>query len=221
MALEIQDFLIQQRAKSVEVYERKGRDVHDDTMKSARDLGEARLGHSRLNLFTSITVGDKEDNFKFQVPTEGPLRLGLWPKDGVRIEFMNSRGKVIADSEGTGKLLEKYQNIEKTKERIEPGEYFVRITRSEGSPTDVETPYSLQIQVGSLNRKDFDTTEYEADPNKKDEVYDPASLAKPTAGIRQSEMVATMLGNGLNNLNAVMDRTQGIFSTIMSRLFGG
>lgn len=221
MALEIQDFLIQQRAKSVKVFEHKGRDVHDDTMKSARDLGEARLDHSRLNLFTSITVGDKEDNFKFQVPTEGPLRLGLWPKDGVRIELMNSRGKVIADSEGTGKLLEKYQNIEKTKERIDPGEYFVRITRSKGSPTDVETPYSLQIQVGSQNRRDFDTTEYVADPKKKDEVYDPGSLAKPTAGIRQSEMVATMLGNGLNNLNAVMDKTQGIFSTIMSRLSGG
>lgn len=220
MALEVQDYLIQQRAKHVKVFERKGRDIHDDTMKSARNLGQARIDHSRLNLFTSLGVGDKEDNYKFQVPTEGPFRLGIWPEDAVRIELMNSRGKVIADSEGNARLAEKFENIAKSRERIEPGEYFVRITRAKDNLDDKEVPYSLQIQVGNQTRKDFDTTEYIADPRKKDEVYDPVSLANPTARIRQSEMVATMLGNGLNNLNNVMDRTQGIFRTIVNRLFG-
>lgn len=220
MALEIQDFLIQQRAKSVKVFEHKGRDLYDDTMKSARNLGDARIGHSRLNLFTSLAVGDSEDNFKFKVPTEGPLRLGLWPKDGVRIEFMNSRGKLIADSEGTGRFLQKYKDIETSKERISPGEYFIRITRAKDSPTNKEIPYSLQIQVGSQSRQDFDTTEYIADPKKKGEVFDPTPQGVPTANTRQSEMIAQMLGNGLNNMNVLMDKTQGIFATIMGRLFG-
>jgi hypothetical protein len=219
MAIEVQDFLIQQRAKSIKVFEHKGRDLHDDTMKSARNLGQARINHSRLNLFTSLTVGDKEDNFKFQVPTEGNLRFGIWPENAVRIEMMNSRGKVIADSEGTGRLVERFEDIIRSKDRIKPGEYFIRITRSKESPDDKEIPYSLQIQVGNENRKDFDTTEYEADPKKKGEVYEPASLAKPTAGIRQGEMLVTMLGNGLNNLNMVMDKTQGIFKTIYNQLF--
>ncbi|MBL6931047.1 MAG: hypothetical protein ISR46_06050 [Rhodospirillales bacterium] len=221
MALEIQDYLIQQRKKNIKVFEREGRDLHDDSAKSARDLGQARLDHSRLNLFTSLGPGDKEDNFKFKVPTPGPLRLGLWPTDGTRIQLMDGRGKLLADSEGTGKVLEKYENIIKSKERIDVGEYFIRVTRSGTSDTSKEIPYSLQVQVGSINREDYDTTEYVADPKKKDEVYDPNSQARPTAAARQSEMIATMIGNGLNNFNNLITRTTGIFGTIMNRLFGG
>jgi hypothetical protein len=222
MALEIQDYLIQQRRKNVKVFERQGRDLHDDTAKSARDLGQARLDHSRLNLFTSLGPGDKEDNFKFKVPTPGTLRLGLWPADTTRIQLMDSRGKLIADSEGTGKVKETYENIITSKKRVEVGEYFIRITRAE-SKTDLneEIPYSLQVQVGSINREDYDTTEYVADPNKKDETYDPNSLANPTAIARETEMVATMLGNGLNNFNNLITKTTGIFGTILNRLFGG
>ena len=47
MALEIQDYLIQQRKKNIKVFEREGRDLHDDSAKSARDLGQARLDRRR------------------------------------------------------------------------------------------------------------------------------------------------------------------------------
>ena len=221
MALEIQDYLVQQRKQNVKVFEREGRDLHDDTAKSARDLGKARLDHSRLNLFTSLGVGDKEDNFKFQVPTPGTLRLGLWPKEGTRIQLMDDRGKLIADSGGTGKHLETFDNIVKSKERIGVGEYYVRITRDDTANANKELPYSLQIQVGSVNREDYDTTEYVADPNKKGEVYDDSPQVQPNAASRQSEMIAIMLGNGLNNFNSLITKTAGIFGTILNRIFGG
>ena len=72
-----------------------------------------------------------------------------------------------------------------------------------------------------MNREDYDTTEFVANPNKKDEVYDPISQAQPTALARQADMTATMLGNGLDNFNNLINKAQNIFGTIINRMFGG
>ena len=212
-----EDFLIQQRAKNVKVFEREGRDVHKDVVETARDLGKARLNHARLNLFTSLGPGDTEDNFKFNVTTEGRLRLGIWPEEGIRIQISDSRGKLIADSGGTGKYLEKFDDIKKSRDRVSAGDYYIKVTREDTSDTQTEIGYSLQVQVGDQYREDYDTIEYTADPATKDEPVDTGPQATPTAQARQSEMLATMVGDGLNNFNNLINRTIGIFTTLLGR----
>lgn len=215
--MQIEDFLVQQRAKNVKVFEREGRDVHKDTVDTARDLGKARLNHGRLNLFTSLGPGDTEDNFKFNVTTEGRLRLGIWPEDGIRIQISDSRGKLIADNGGTGKYLDKFDDIKKSRERFSPGDYYIKVSREDTADTQTEIGYSLQVQVGDQYREDYDTIEYVADPNTKDDPVDTGPKATPTAQARQAEMLATMVGDGLNNFNNLLNRAIGIFSTLLGR----
>ena len=70
--------LIELRQPQIQVFGHEGRDVHNDSLKTARDIGRVRLDHSRLNVFSFLAKGDTEDNYKFTVDSTGRLRLGTW-----------------------------------------------------------------------------------------------------------------------------------------------
>lgn len=215
--------LIDLREPTVKVFEHVGRDVHKDNLKTARNIGRVRLDHSRLNVFSFLADGDKEDNFKFNVDSTGGLRLGTFRDAGTRFQFFDSRGRLIADSKpGTGRVHDKYTRMiggAKGGEPFKPGEYFIKVSRLKTGETTPERGYALQLQMGSTILRDFDTKELDA---KEFEPGDIKAL-DPTEGARQSGatiqgalMVNAMLA-GLDYLKKITSKAFNIFSTVMNR----
>ncbi len=200
------------------VFEQEKRDVNNESLRTARELGSVRLNHSRLNLFTSLAAGDKEDNYSFKVMSKGNLRIGLYGEDNVRIQVLNGRGRAIADSkEGTGRLYEKFQGLlDQEGTSFDPGSYYLKVTRANANDTKTELPYSIQLQMGDTYKNDYDTKEYEAKVAKTGVIFDdPAANATQNSATLQGKGIATMLSDGLIYLNQMMDKTINIFSTLM------
>lgn len=197
--------------KGPRVFEKQKRDVARESLNVARDVGTVRLHHSRLNVFTSLSKGDKEDNFKFRAASRGPLRLGTWSDGkGLHIQILNRAGRVIADSEeGTGRRYEKFERLVSGKGEIfEAGEYYVRVSRPAKDDMRTEVPYSLQLQMGSEVKRDYDTTEYAA---PEPQPGDALANATPTPATLGAQGAATLLSEGLTNLVSILNPVKDLF----------
>ncbi len=202
-------------AAGTKVWEQERRDVWHDTLRTARDIGRVRLNHSRLNVFSSLEEGDKVDNFKFHVASRGKLKFGLYTDASTRFEILNKRGRVIADSkEGTGRLLERFQRMIGGGEIFEPGDYYVRVSRLDPRETTPARPYAVQLQIGTVVKHEYDTTEFNAKGDKPALTSDDL-----TAGAMPS---ASVVGGGLlfNMLSAGMDFLSKITAPLTGSLFG-
>lgn len=203
-------------APGTKVWEQERRDVWNDTLKTARDIGRVRLNHSRLNVFSSLAEGDKVDHFRFQVASRGKLRIGVYRDSETRIEILNKRGRVIADSkEGTGRHHERFLRMVGDGEIFEAGDYYVRVSRLDSRETTPERPFAVQLQIGTDVKNDFDTTEYEAKGDK------PAITSRdPTAGAMPS---AAVIGGGWlsDMLNAGMEFFNKVTRPLINSLLGG
>lgn len=60
---------------NVKSWEKTTTDTYADTIRTARDMGQARLNYSRLNMITTLSENEKEDWFSFTVTSRGKLRL--------------------------------------------------------------------------------------------------------------------------------------------------
>lgn len=187
-------------AAGTKVWEQERRDVWHDTLRTARDIGRVRLNHSRLNVFSSLAEGDKVDHFKFQVASRGTLRFGLFTDTSTRFEILNKRGRVIADSkEGTGRHLERFQRMIGGGEFFEPGDYFIRVSRLDQKETTPERPYAVQLQIGTVVKNDYDTTEFNAKGDKPALTSDdPTAGAMPNAAVTGGGLLFDMLTAGMN-----------------------
>jgi len=220
---EFNSSLVELREPAIKVFEHEGRDVHNDTLKTARNLGRVRLNHSRLNVFSYLAEGDKEDHFKFNVDSTGGLRLGTWRDAGTRFQFYNDRGRLIADSKpGTGRAYDKYIRMvgaAKGGEPFEPGEYFIRVSRLKNGETTPERPYSMQLQMGNTVLRDYDTKEYEAKALKPGDIkpFDPTEGALPTGAALQGGLMSNVLTDGGNYLKLITDKAFNIFSSALNR----
>ncbi len=217
--------LIDLREPTVKVFEHVGRDVHKDTMKTARNVGRVRLDHSRLNIFSFLAEGDAEDNFKFNVDSTGGLRLGTFRDAGTRFQFYDNRGRLIADSkQGTGREHNKYLRMiggEKGGEPFKPGEYFIKVSRLKNGETTPERGYALQLQMGDTFFKDFDTKELDAKEFKPGDVqpFDPTEGARQTAATIQGALMVNAMVVGLDYLKLITSKAFKAFSLFSSSLF--
>ncbi len=60
---------------NVKSWEKTTTDTYADSISTARDMGQARLNYSRLNMITTLSENETEDWFSFTVTSRGKLRL--------------------------------------------------------------------------------------------------------------------------------------------------
>lgn len=201
--------------KRIKTWSHEGRDVAIDTLRSSRDIGQVRLNHSRLNVFSSLAEGDKEDNFKFQVASKGTLRLGLNIDSETRVQVFNARGRVVADSnEDTGRLYERFQRMsEQGGDTFDKGYYYIKVSRSDSKETTPERPYTMQLQMGDTFKNDYEVMEYKAKKAKYGDavVLDLTTGANPSATTTSAQGAATILTEGGTNLVNILS---GALSTL-------
>jgi hypothetical protein len=202
------------------VWEKNGRDVAVDNFKTARDIGKVRLDYSRLNVFSSINEGDKEDNFKFQVQTNNRLRLGKNIDHETRIEVFNNRGRQIADSTGKGRNHDAYLRMISTEgEKINKGDYFIKISTIDSTIATKDHNYTIQLQMGSTVKHDYEVIEHEA---KKPKPGDPVIPNDPTEGATKTALTlsgqgaSTMMQAGAENLTNILVGAKGIFGALFN-----
>lgn len=202
------------------VWSKEGRDVNgEDSLRTARLIGTVRLEHSRLNVFSSISKGEKEDNFAFKVASKGPLRMGKKIDSETRLEFFNGSKRIIASNDPkSGRLYDKYiQMVSPEGTQMDRGNYFMKFSRVDPNNTSKELPYTAQLQMGTGFKNDFETIEYEAKPLQPGEV--PATTDLTSGGMPSA---STLMGQGISTmLNDAMANFGKMLSGAASLLFGG
>jgi hypothetical protein len=195
--------------KGPKVWESKKRDIVQDNLNTAREIGRVRMNNARLNVFSAITEGEKVDNFKFFVDSVGGLKMADFKEGEARFQVLNKRGRVIADSDESTRLhYKKFQEMQSAEgAKWKPGEYFLRVTRTSSSTTE-KIPYSVQLQMGTEVRNDYDTIEYEAPeakPGADLAVVDPGPKVTGNAATQGGAMLAGMMTAGLDYMNNMLD----------------
>ena len=195
--------------KGPQVWESQKRDVLRDSLQNAREVGRVRMNNARLNVFSALSEGDKEDNFKFFVDSTGDLKMANFKEGDARFQILNSKGRVVADSDENTRLLhQRFERMQSAEgEKWKPGEYYVRVVRDGGSASE-RIPYSIQLQMGTEVKNDYDTIEYEAvaaEPGADIAVPDATPNVSGNAATQGGAMLAGMLTAGLNYINDMMD----------------
>ena len=209
-------------ASSTRVFEQQKRDVQNDSIKKARDVGQVRVNNSRLNIFSSLSDGDKEDFFKFRIASQGHLNFGASVDSETHIQFYNTQGRLIADSDSsTSDKYEKYLSLRDGEgEKLKPGDYFIKVSRYQSDESSRQRPYALQLKMGDRVIQDYDTTEYQAKdivPGAAVPPIDPTDGATPSAATTQNGMAIGMLIYGLESFNNIVNQAQDLFSIINRR----
>ena len=60
---------------NVKSWEKTTTDIYTESIRNARDMGQARLNYSRLSMVTTLSENEKEDWFSFTTTSRGKLRL--------------------------------------------------------------------------------------------------------------------------------------------------
>ena len=85
-------------------------DVKNDSALNARTIGDLTKGKTRLNIISALTKDDKVDFFKFNATVDEKLGIAVTTDKGVRIQILDSKGRVFADSEAKKGIL--YDNFQ-------------------------------------------------------------------------------------------------------------
>lgn len=89
-------------------------DTYADSIKNARDMGQARLNYSRLNMVTTLSKNETEDWFSFTTTSRGKLRLTAINISAAQKENKKDLSKTTASDE----LEEAASNYEKAIEQF-------------------------------------------------------------------------------------------------------
>lgn len=212
---------LDKNAGGPKIWTREGRDVNTaDNFQTARLIGTVRLEHSRLNAFSSISVGETEDNFKFKVASRGPLRLGKnMEEDNLRVQVYNGSKRIIADSDPTaGRKYDRYLEMISDKgSTADRGNYYIRISRIDSDDTSADSNYTFQLQMGTQVKNDYETIEYKAKELKPGEMpptIDPTAGAVPSASTLMGQGLSAMLDDAMANFGKMLSGAASI-------LFGG
>lgn len=146
--------------KRIQNFQQNSNDVTGDSTLTARNVGDLTRGKTRLNIVSALTAGDKVDFFKFNATEKENLGISVKTDHDVRIEILDSRGRVIADSEA--KFGEKYDNFQKAGAQtlnLAKGQYFIKVTRPTGTLDSVRPNYAIQLASTKYFEKDYDTIE--------------------------------------------------------------
>ena len=146
--------------KNIRGYKQTSQDESGDSTLTARDIGNLTEGKTRLNVISALTKNDNVDFFKLTATTNEKLGIAVTTDKGVRVQILDSKGKVIADSEA--KSGDKYDNFQKAGAQnldITKGVYFLKVTRETGTLNTVRPNYAIQVSTTKYYESDYDTTE--------------------------------------------------------------
>lgn len=125
-------------------------DVRSELRGLARYVGNLEQGRSKVSVNSSLSVGDREDYFRFKVGNDQFVRLRTGEREGskgtgdevakagsVRYQLFSASGQVLADSgPASGAAFEHWEKLNgETNLSLGKGSYTLRISRGkEGSP---------------------------------------------------------------------------------------
>ncbi|NDE90523.1 MAG: hypothetical protein EB059_05210 [Alphaproteobacteria bacterium] len=146
--------------KNIRGYKQSSTDVKNDSALNARTIGDLTKGKTRLNIISALTKDDKVDFFKFNATVDEKLGIAVTTDKGVRIQILDSKGRVFADSEAKkGILYDNFQSAGGQKLDIKKGTYYLKVTRDTGDLNTVTPNYAIQVSTTRYYEKDYDTTE--------------------------------------------------------------
>lgn len=99
---------------NVKSWEKTSRDTYADSIRNARDIGQARLNYSRLNMVTTLSKNETEDWFSFTTTSRGKLRLTAINISAAEKDSEKDLSKTTA----TDELEEAASNYEKAIEQF-------------------------------------------------------------------------------------------------------
>ncbi len=100
---------------NIKSFEKSTSDLYGDTIRSARDIGQARLNYSRLNMITTLSEKETDDWFSFKVTSRGKLRLTAVNVTAVQDEKKTTDSK---ESSASDELENAVSDYEKAIERF-------------------------------------------------------------------------------------------------------
>lgn len=189
----------------------------DEKLSDARDIGNLRLNHSRLNLVSSLDPKDNTDIYKFTMVSPGPVRLGTGAiPDTLRVEVMDAKGKVIAsnDENGDKAAYEKFMRMADDGDNgWARGDYYVKISRTDASDAKEKYSYAFQLQSGDDRfTHDYETIEQSFNPakassrsNPVDPVTEAMAKASVSGRLAASQAAASLLVDGYSNMQTIFD----------------
>lgn len=171
------------------VLARYTQDLGNDIRGLARYVGNLEEGRSKVSVNSSLSVGDREDFFRFRVTTDQLVRLrtgelvgkngagkDLAPENAVRYQLLSPSGRTIADSDpNAGPAYDAWTKITSDDNlRLTKGSYTLRTSRGRAAVNAEEYVYSLTLRSGpsaitddtqESASREFLTTERPAPPN--------------------------------------------------------
>lgn len=203
MAPSIQDFQYVERQAAF--WEKQTRDVQnsEERLSNARDIGLVNINDSRLNLITALHEGDTVDHFKFTATSRGEVQLTYAINEGVRIEVYNKLGTKLGDSSEEGTL--EFTPIELGDDEdsesytpgavfvtLDPGEYYIKVTRDSDVPTTEHLNYQLQLQMGDTYGNAYQVIETKAPSTSQLSSTSAATATAPGSNI--ASMLSSLVG---------------------------
>lgn len=146
--------------KFIRSFSQKSVDVQNDTLQTARNVGDLTRGKTRLNVISALTKNDLVDFFKFNATSDEKLGLAITTDKSLHVQLLKANGQVIADSETTsGDKKDNFDKLASGSLDIKKGAYFIKVTRATGLSRDERPNYAIQISTTRYYEADYDTTE--------------------------------------------------------------
>jgi len=209
--------------REVQEFQKDTRDVKFDSNGTARDIGRLQENTSRLNVFSSLSVGDSVDVYRFKVVTTAKTTFGILnasqeDQDKLRFQVFNkATGRIVADSaEDAGETKQNWDALLDGNFELNSGEYVLRVSRTSNVAPDRDTEFSYALQLSQgLYQNDYDTIERAA--RDTDDPYGIANVSESTTSLTNSIASSVSFIQNLPKIGAsATDKLMGLFINSVS-----
>ena len=219
----IQQQLAQKNSgKRVQEFQKETRDVKFENNITARDIGQLKKDETRLNVFSSLGVGDAADGFRFRVTTKTATTFSILnasKEDEGKLRFQvfhKSSGRVLADSDPkAGVAHTVFEAMRDGTFEMEKGDYVLRVSRTNAvADAKKEFSYALQLNQGLYSR-DYDTIERAA--RATDNPYGVANVSEATTSLTSAMAGAVSFMQSLPRIGTkATDKLMGLIINSVS-----
>lgn len=142
---------------------RYSQDIRAELRGLARYVGNLEGGRSKVSVNSALSVGDREDYFRFKVDGEQFVRLRTGELEGadgagnevardgtVRYQLLSASGQVLADSNpDAGAAFEAWERlVGETNVKLGKGSYTLRVARDREAVNTKDYVYSFTLRSG-------------------------------------------------------------------------
>jgi hypothetical protein len=173
----------------VDEFQKDTRDVQVESSVTARNIGVLQKNKSRLNVFSSLSSGDRVDGFQFRVTdktatTFSILNASQDDKDKLHFQiYYKSTGRVLADSDPkAGAANTVFEALQDGSFEMEKGDYILRVSRVDDTGTNRNKEFSYAVQLSQgVYSQDYDTVERAA--RDTDDPYGVGNVSEATTNL--------------------------------------